>query len=123
MLTARALPDVAHTPSDVYFGRMTSFGRNLTMRREAAGYRSQRALAKALGTDATRVSEWENDHHLPGRRRREQLAALLGCTVSDFFAGVPHPQIDRSVSESASLEGSYGPNEDVSQDDIPASIV
>lgn len=46
---------------------------------------TQRELAAVLNVDDTAVSHWETSLASPSRARLPEIAAALGCTISDLF--------------------------------------
>jgi len=59
--------------------------------RKAAGFRSQRALAEAMGVSPLTVLNWEKGHHAPDERHVPRLAELLGLQPGDLAPPPPTP--------------------------------
>lgn len=53
--------------------------------RESAGYKSQQALADALGTSQSTVGNWESGRRHPKRTTIIELAEFFGVTVDDLL--------------------------------------
>lgn len=68
---------------------LPSFGRNLKRLRTRAGFRTSRALARALGVVPSVVSKMENNQQgLPEGPTLLKLAKTLRCTLDELFDGV-----------------------------------
>ena len=46
---------------------------------------SQRAFGELIGVSAQAVSKWEKDLCYPDITLLPSLAAIVGCTITDFF--------------------------------------
>jgi len=55
--------------------------------REAAGYKSQQALADALGTSQSTVGNWESGRRNPRHKTAIRLAQFFGVSV-DYLLGL-----------------------------------
>lgn len=68
---------------------MSTFGENVRRLRETRGYATQRAFAKALGVEQSRLSDWENDRYgLPEMANILKIAKTLGVSVEALLVGV-----------------------------------
>lgn len=68
-------------------------GYKIKLAREGAGFRTQRALASAVGVSACLVSGWENDKRTPGRAALTRVSKATKRPLSYFIAGTPHETI------------------------------
>lgn len=73
----------------------TTLGERIMLARKRAGMR-QEDVADALGTDRTRISEWERDEAVPESRYLLRLPEILGVSADVLFygrlsSGVPTP--------------------------------
>lgn len=92
------------TVSDV-----VTVGSNIKAWREHAGFKTQVALAKALGVPASRVNEWERGRYKrPDTKTLEAIAAACNCRVDDLLANVGEPvDGEHKKSEAAARESRY----------------
>ena len=67
---------------------LATIGGNIRETRRRAGYGTGKAFAKAMGVDASRVSEWETDTYQPKVDTLLHLAKFLRVSVDDLLAGV-----------------------------------
>lgn len=77
--------------------------------REAAGYRSQQALADALGTSQSTVANWESGRRNPKHTTAIYLAEFFGVSV-DCLLGLEIKERPTPVSGSGPL---YPPEYDL----------
>lgn len=61
-------------------------GQRIAKRREAAGYPSQSALARAMDISPSRVNDWENGRREPKGDLKKTLLRLLGASEKEIFA-------------------------------------
>lgn len=73
-----------------YAGRVpASVGSNIRRLREAAGYRTQGAFAKALRVPQSRLSDWENDRYgIPEPANLLKIATVLRISIDALLDGV-----------------------------------
>lgn len=64
----------------------TTFGNRLKALRRKQGL-SQGALASRMGVTEATVRHWERDRNLPTRKRRSELASILGVTEQSLSEG------------------------------------
>jgi phage repressor protein C with HTH and peptisase S24 domain len=67
---------------------LPSIGENIRATRVRAGFGTGKAFAAAMGVDASRVSEWENDTYQPSVDTLLKIAAFLNVSVDDLLKGV-----------------------------------
>lgn len=63
---------------------MSTFGENLKIERNLAGY-NQAEFAKKLGTTQQRISEWERDKVEPTLSNIKAILKVLNCTFEDLI--------------------------------------
>ena len=61
-----------------------TLGERIAEKRKAKGYK-QDELAEMLGVSAQAVSKWERDLCYPDITVLPRIAALVGCSINDFF--------------------------------------
>ena len=69
---------------------MTTFGKNLTRYRRAAGL-TQEALAEALGVSRQAVGKWEAGAAYPEAEKLPPLADMLHCSLDALLRGAEEP--------------------------------
>ncbi|MGE3276765.1 MAG: XRE family transcriptional regulator [Vicinamibacterales bacterium] len=67
---------------------MATIGANIREARKRAGYATGKAFAEAMGVDASRVSEWENDTYQPKIETLIRIAKFLECPVDELLSGI-----------------------------------
>jgi len=68
-----------------------SVGSNIRRLREAAGYQTQGAFAKALRVPQSRLSDWENDRYgIPEPANLLKIATVLRISIDALLDGVDH---------------------------------
>lgn len=89
---------LARCQGAAYAGAVAStIGANIIRLREAAGLKTQAALAKALDVPQPQVSDWENDRYpLLDTKNLIKLATLFNCSIDELLAGVD-AQYDRAI--------------------------
>ena len=70
---------------------MTTFGKNLTRYRRAAGL-TQEALAEALGVSRQAVGKWEAGAAYPEAEKLPPLADMLHCSLDALLRGAEEPE-------------------------------
>ena len=79
--------NAAAYPEDV----PASVGSNIRRLREAAGYQTQGAFAKALRVPQSRLSDWENDRYgIPEPANLLKIATVLRISIDALLDGVDH---------------------------------
>lgn len=79
-------------------GRMT-VGANVKRIRKAAGFKTQAALARAMGIPQPRVSDIENDRYeRPDTKTLLAYATALGCSLGDLLEGVDGYEEERPAA-------------------------
>ncbi len=77
--------DAAAYPGDV----PASVGTNIRRLREAAGYQTQGAFAKALRVPQSRLSDWENDRYgIPEPAHLPKIATVLRISIDALLDGL-----------------------------------
>lgn len=80
---------------------LATLGSNIKRLREAAGFKTARALAKELQVPESRLSDWENDRYAEIKTKNLLLiAAAVGASVEDLLRGV-NPRYDLSRRRAA----------------------
>lgn len=80
-------------------------GKRIRAKREALGYSTQAALAKAIGVDRTRVAKWEAGNNLPTGELKATLLRLLNTSESELFTiDVPPPASPATIAEMTPAE-------------------
>jgi transcriptional regulator with XRE-family HTH domain len=76
--------------ADAYAGLVrASVGSNIRRLREAAGYETQGAFAKALRVPQSRLSDWENDRYgIPDTPNLLKIATTLRVSIDALLDGV-----------------------------------
>lgn len=68
-------------------------GRNLRIIRKQKGFRSQEALAEALGIERTTVARWETGVSRPSPESMMAIQKVLGCSYAELIGeSEPTPQ-------------------------------
>ena len=67
-------------------GLVLEVGARIAARRKAAGL-TQAQVAEAIGVEKETISRMENGVISPTLSRLQQIADLLGCSLSDLFRG------------------------------------
>lgn len=78
-------------------------GKKIQTRRKQVGFKTQEALAKALGTDQTRVARWESGRHLPDAKFQDLLQKILKVS-SSFFDSVDGPIVPNKSIANITVE-------------------
>ena len=73
--------------------------------RKLAGYKTQKAVADALGVPERRYASWEREEAMMSLEQAAECAVLFGCTI-DAIAGLEQPVVF-SNPEQAALNGYY----------------
>ena len=94
---------------------MTTFGKNLTRYRRAAGL-TQEALAEALGVSRQAVGKWEAGAAYPEAEKLPPLADMLHCSLDALLRGAEEPESaaepeDGAREENARAEETAAPEE------------
>jgi transcriptional regulator with XRE-family HTH domain len=79
------------------------FGRRLAKLRKDRGFKTQEALAKALGMDQPTVGRWESGRINPGPENLKHLCEVLGIDES-VFSATEEPNADTIFSYVRRLE-------------------
>lgn len=67
---------------------VANIGGNLKYWRELRGFTTQRSLARKIGIDSTRLSDWENGRYpLPEIRNLLVIAKALDVSIDDLLLG------------------------------------
>lgn len=73
-------------------------GKRIRQWRRQAGY-SQESLAKAMGTDKSRVSRWETGQHEPKGDYRATLLRLIKASEDEIFGLPKPPPLPKTVAD------------------------
>ena len=88
---------------EIVKGGKTMFQTRLKELREAAGYKSQQALADALGTSQSTVGNWESGRRNPKHATAIQLAHFFGVSV-DYLLGLEEKKELPAQGEELSID-------------------
>ena len=88
---------------------MTTFGKNLTRYRRAAGL-TQEALAEALGVSRQAVGKWEAGAAYPEAEKLPPLADMLHCSLDALLRGAEEPE-SAAEPENGDREGAAAAQE------------
>ena len=87
---------------------MTTFGKNLTRYRRAAGL-TQEALAEALGVSRQAVGKWEAGAAYPEAEKLPPLADMLHCSLDALLRGAEEPESAAEPEDGAREGGAAAP--------------
>ena len=87
---------------------MTTFGKNLTRCRRAAGL-TQEALAEALGVSRQAVGKWEAGAAYPEAEKLPPLADMLHCSLDALLRGAEEPESAAEPEDGAREGGAAAP--------------
>ena len=73
--------------------------------RKLAGYKTQKAVADALGVPERRYASWEREEAMMSLEQAAECAVLFNCTI-DAIAGLEQP-VTYSDPEQSALNGYY----------------
>lgn len=73
---------------------LQKIGARIALLRRAAGYKSQRAFARALGVSGGLVAQWEVGAKFPGPQNLAKLCELCQVTM-DYLLGTEATTIDQ----------------------------
>lgn len=77
---------------------MPLLGNRIAMARIRAGYRTQEALANAVGVSRGLVGQWESHKKRPGRDNLLKIADLCGITVEYLVGAAPEERVISNLS-------------------------
>ena len=89
---------------------MTTFGKNLTRYRRAAGL-TQEALAEALGVSRQAVGKWEAGAAYPEAEKLPPLADMLHCSLDALLRGAEEPESAAEPEDGAREENARAEEE------------
>lgn len=64
-----------------------SIGKRIKLAREAAGFRTQKSFADAVGIYLTNVNRWEKGHALPDTPQLAKICSVTGVTSDEILYG------------------------------------
>lgn len=66
------------------------WGRQIRAARQASGFATQEAFAKALGVEQNTVSRWETGEHQPTDSMKFTICLVLGRSLDELFGWNNH---------------------------------
>lgn len=99
-----------------------TIGGNIRRLREAAGFQTQGAFAKALDVPQPRLSDWENDRYgIPEVANLIKIAKILKVSLDQLIAGVDG-DYDNIVARRSDLIRQPGMNDGASENHSPGGV-
>ena len=77
-------------------------GKKIKKRRKQLGFKTQKDLAAALGTDESRVSRWESGQNIPDRTFKKVICKVLKVDMQ-FFESIENNDEDASNKSTPEL--------------------